>query len=645
MNAKSRFWWVLLPITVVTGVLSCALYFDWFWLLYSGFGWDWHYTTVSAESWLRLIPFALALGLYCVVGFWIHRRQSSWLIVWSICMGAVVTTSALATYGNPIEQLIERTVSENASGAFRVSMAFDSAIAGVRQWPALVNQPALATIRHMRLSPPGLPALYAWLGERLGEDSGFVTFSADLVRSDFCDQPAILGASNAQLATIWLGILSPLWLSLTVIPLYDIVRQLGKSRQTAGLVVMLWAFVPSVNAFVATHNTILPLLTTLSVAAFVRGQHGKSRTQFVLANIIAGLLCFATFTLTISTVPLLLLYGLLALGFVARQHTPLSLEFWRTAIVTGFVFGMGLLLGIVLWYWLAGYHLWTLLPDIMALHMDLERAYRVWILLHAREILIFFGVPFTLLWLVDAVQRPLGRSGVIGRMTLITLLILLISGTAQGEVARVWMFFMPLMLIPIGLLLAQQTAYQRGVFFALQAVWLFVMTLTLRPTLTYQPLPKPYAAVQLPDQLTTPPVPVDARFGDVLTLNWQQSTFVQDDNQLVLRLGWNRPMAVTDSFLFSILAIDPTGKMIETTTWLPFDYQYPTSCWHRADEDVVVDEIRLDLPSDIVAGEWWVSLSAFTYDDETGSPSYLPVTTARGVDPQQIGIGPIAVKE
>lgn len=633
-------------LTIITIGLGTALYFNWIPLLQQGYGWDWHYRAPTWRAWVALWPFFASTLVYIGGCWWLRRRSAVVFLSWIVLAGSVVCVAVLAAYGNPLHLLYERTVSANASGAFQIGIDFDSLLAGVRAWPETIAGARYEAYRHMRLSPPGLPAVY-WMTGRIME--GFPPLSAALgadIRSFLCDLPHLTRLTDAQLSATLFGILSPLWAMLTVVPLYDMVGHVNgeSTKQAARLAAAVWLFVPAVGAFMGSHNTVLPLLAILALAAFVRGWNASTTRRSAVWFASAGFMTFLCIVMNISMILLVMFCGWLTLLWVARDDHVRSVAYWRTSIAVGAQFGMGLALGIGLYRLLATHHLWELLPSIMNRHLGLERPYGPWLALHTRDMFLFFGLPFFLVWLYGCWVMPEGKARGWARGLLITLFILIISGTVRGEVGRVLMFFMPAMLLPVAhVLLRFFSRRQIAGIIGMQVFWLVVGFVVLRPILTFQPLPPAYNAVRYAPPADVPAVPVFARFGDEFVLQWYQAEFDAGTNRATVHFGWEPLRQISDSHLFSVLLVARDGTVGERQTWLPLDYQYPTTCWHRVQAEAVVDRITLFLPEGAAAGEWWISLSAFTLDGEN-QPHYLSVRTPDGsVDEQQIGIGPIAV--
>jgi len=641
---KRRIYFVFL--TILTIGLGVALYFNWIPLLQEGFGWGWHYRAPRWKTWVALWPFFISITVYIVGAWWLRRRSPVAFLIWIVLAGSLVCLAVLDTYGNPLHLLYERTVSANASGAFRIGIEFDSLLAGLSAWPETIAGENYADHRHMRLSPPGLPAVY-WMTGRIMEEFPAASLAVGTdMRSFFCDIPQLTKLTDPQLSATLFGILSPLWAMLTAVPLYDMVRRVNaeKAEAAARFAAVAWLFVPAVAAFMGSHNTVLPLLATLALAAFVRGWNATRKRRAAVWFVSAGFMTFFCLSMNISMIPLVLFCGWLTLLWAARDDQVRSVTYWRKSITIGALFGLGLALGTGLYRLLTGHYLWELLPTIMDLHLSLYRPYLPWTALNIRDMFLFFGLPFFMVWLYGCWVLPEGKVRSWARCLLITLFIMIISGTARGEVGRVWMFFMPAMLLPVAYVLLR--FFSRGEIagiVALQTFWLVVGFVVLRPTLSFQPLPPGYEDVRYETPVDVTVVPVFARFNDEFVLQWYQAEYDVGTNQVTVNLGWEPLRQMSDSYLFSALLVSSDGTVGEQRTWLPLDYRYPTTCWHHVQPETVIDRVTLSLPESAPAGEWWISLSAFALYDEN-EPVYLPVHLPDGsIDEYQIGIGPVAV--
>jgi hypothetical protein len=95
-------------------------------------------------------------------------------------------------------------------------------------------------------------------------------------------------------------------------------------------------------------------------------------------------------------------------------------------------------------------------------------------------------------------------------------------------------------------------------------------------------------------------------------------------------------------YWFAVLPVAPDGSTpIEAFVWQPNATRYPTTCWQP--DQIVGDSIKLSLPENAPAGDWWLSLVAFP--DDADPMNRLTITLPNGTQDTQIGLGPVKVEE
>src|SRR5207244_4244930 len=82
-------------------------------------------------------------------------------------------------------------------------------------------------------------------------------------------------------------------------------------------------------------------------------------------------------------------------------------------------------------------------------HLELERPYLPWVFLHLYDLALFIGFPLVTLAVAATVKslRTLRSLDPLAGALALTLILLALSGTARGETGRVWLFFVPYILI------------------------------------------------------------------------------------------------------------------------------------------------------------------------------------------------------
>jgi len=284
-----------------------------------------------------------------------------------------------------------------------------------------------------------------------------------------------------------------------------------------------------------------------------------------------------------------------------------------------------------------------LLRAAMNAHLALDRPYLPWLWLHFWEWALFVGVPLVLIWLTNMAKYARDSEAqrrILPITLLLTMALLLLSGTARGETGRVWLFFAPFLLIAaadtVSTDIEKPQSGTGSAWLAIaigQAAILVVLAMTWAvidaPDITPRPTP--------PGGLATTR-PANANFMDSLWLvSWDAET---GNNAITLKLDWQALQQVTMPYWFSALLVTPDGSPVaESVVWQPLDTHYPTTCWTA--NEWVGDTVTISLPHNAPAGDWWISLAAFANTEHP--EDRLPVTLADGAQDTQVGLGPVMV--
>lgn len=638
---------VSLAIIGISLAISLALTLDLVPFLRGGFGWRWPYVPLDKSSTTRMLPAVAFLFLY-VWGLGKLRDRAAYIyLLWVFGWSILLSVALLYVQGNPFYLLYTRTVSNLTTGAYTVGARFDSGLELLRAWPDLMMGGGLSGHSHMTLSPPSWPMLYTLAARLLSRFPAVSDTVGMSLRPLQCDDAAIMSHSNAQIASAWLGVLAPVWLALSILPLYVIGREID-GRKLARLSLAWFPIVPAASLFAGTLNSIFPLMATTAIALHVIGLK-RFATRKWLARFmvfISGLLTGICLTISFVFVPLILLLALVSLTLYMPAWAQPRTGNIRRALMVGFFYGIGILVILLAYRLMAGYHLHELLPIALDSHFELERPYLPWLWLHVWDVALFLGLPAAGFFLLSLRVLPSGTQ--LRQLALaiaLTLVIMTLSGTARGETGRVWMYFMPTMLLATAGSLERLPKTISRMAFLSQLLYFLLLAAVLRPVGSGLTPPPDYHDVRATVVPDSPFIPVNAVFSDQLTLIDFQSTFDRDTERLTIFLRWRAQRQMDLSYLFSILAINPDGQVAEVVEWLPLDFQYPTTCWlpEQTATEPVTDVVAIDLTGRADDGDWWLSLSVFQYEEGSG-PIYLSVTQANGiVDPKQIGIGPVPI--
>ncbi len=639
-NLRSR---PLLLIIVLSLFWAFLLAVDWLPGLRGGYGWRWPYAILADLS--RLLPLLAGVIIYLVVADGLRRRERvGWLLVWAM-MGTIgLTLAALFVTNDPFFELYTVVVSGETGGWHYAAARIDDMGATLRHWPQFMRDSEWFS-SHMSISPPGMVLVYYGVNEVLAQWTAVSDQLAPILRAAQCHNYRINDYSNAQFASSWLGILMPLWSSLTCWPLYA----LGKAmfgRPTALWAVFWWPLIPAVLMFSPSPNTVFPFWATAVVALLVWGLWHNRPVWVFAAGTLLSLLTF----MTMAFLPLGLLAGVLALGFYVGRHrltdAPALIAIrWHWPVVMGMWFGLGLLLVWVVYYLFYGVTFVQIFQSAMLTHFELERPYLPWLFLHSYDYFIFTGWPLVLLagwgvWMVwqrwrDAQTLTVGELFILAVFLSFTLLIL--SGTLRGETGRILLYYTPFLLLMAahGLVrYREETAVQDGRLLTLtQVVLLLVMVAFLRVGGSDFNVRPPAAAPPLTQQPPEPIVPTAVFLGDALQLQAfaGQVLPTAEGGLLKLWLYWHSTGQVDQPYWLSFIPVNGGQAAMQATLLQPFDLQYPTTCWRPGES--FWQQVEIPLFTARAEDDWWVSFSLV--DGLTGQKMTILQT-----EDDQVGLGP-----
>jgi hypothetical protein len=447
-----------------------------------------------------------------------------------------------------------------------------------------------------------------------------------------------------MLASAWLGILTPIWASLTVFPLYWLGRQVY-GEKTGRLGVLWWPLVPSLLMFTPYPSTSFPVLSVLAVALFVRGLIARQSGWFVASGFVLSIFTFMTF----SSLPMIPLLGILTLLVYWLQRMRWQLAWWWPLSVGCYV-TLGLASVWVLYGLISGVPAWDVFRASLNAQNVLDRPYLPWVFLQFNDFAMFTGWPLILLALVGtgyAVREV--RKGAAASLDIafaltlaLAVLALDLAGIVRGENGRIWLFLSPfLVLIAAGALkpIDRRSAW---LFTATEALIVLAMVSSLHVIdsgLDKRPADPP----SLAQQSKTPTLPGGEILGaGALRLNsFSGQVDMQPDSKgrpqptLNLWLAWESLGQVDRPYYLALIPVSPDGKPLQATLIQPFDGKYPVTCWSPAN-GVIHEQLAIPLNGADPKGDWWVSLSLI--DGRNGYKP--PVSLPDGSTDVQVGIGP-----
>lgn len=616
-TVRTCYVWLIVPVTI-TLAWSLSLIADVMPALRGPLEWRWPYELASDPG--RIAISGLIFAVYLAVAFWLlrrawactggRRRRWVWaIVVWALA-GTPLIQAAIIYLRHPdvLRELFERTVSLHSGGYFSAVAEVEDINEYLRRFPALMPDFPIHPKRH----PPGIPLMFWLVRQAFALVPGLARQVALPLRGFQCDNLWLQYLNDPQIASAWASMALPALAGLTVLPLYRLGHRLLDQR-LAMVAVVLYPLTLSVGLFVTMWDQFIPLFAVLGLLWFVRGLEDRRLIFVLMAGLAISLGTFFNLGVIIG-LAILGFYGL----FWHAAHRPLDL---KRMVMEGITFAAGLA-GVWAIYWL----FWTVtVLDIwqvaMSFHLKMDRSYWLWVFYHLYDFLIFLGIPLVYLLGVALWQALRDRSGKpIHLLTLafcLGLLVIDLSGTARGEVARVWLFLVPWALLISVQALGTQAFSKNpasGPTFAiiiLLALQLFAAAVSLRVIHTrYKDRPRLAPTVEaLPAQAQ----PVSARFDEGIELvGYRVETLPEPSPAISLTLYWRTDTRIGWPWtVFRHVVAD--GQLVGQYDSHPAQDTWPTTCWQP--EEIVVDSQVIPL------NVRWLdeaTLRVGFYDAETG---------------------------
>jgi hypothetical protein len=397
----------------------------------------------------------VALGFKALASRSSRSAESAWVIgLLAAAIAVQVIIPAGAAPGYDLTKWAAANYLPGSAGYFKVARQ-----QAVRDpWKFLADYPQWIRDQdslHIGTHPPGLivvqcvligvmerqPSLASFLLDHMPRavDQGFRVFTER-------DPQPLTGADRAALyATALLTLLA---CAGTVVPLYLLAR-VALGAPAAWATAALWPLAPAANLFQPVADAAYPLLSTsaLALAAWAARSQMRSGWPAFAGNLLAiasGTVMALGMFFTLAFLPV----GLIVALVVCFQQ-PAS---WRSRALLILAIGLGFTTIVLCGWAVVGANPFVIgswnLYHHARFYDDYPRTYRLWLVVNPVELAIALGLP-SVVWCLVALLAPRGMPLVVW-LTLLVLVLTNLTGRNMGEVARLWMLYMPPLLVGAG---------------------------------------------------------------------------------------------------------------------------------------------------------------------------------------------------
>ena len=390
---------------------------------------------------------------------WLARRERAaacGLVGAAIALGLLLPPALLAREGNgALRTLLARTSSFSVTSYHTAALSDEARdpIAFVRRHAELLPQLAL-TAKHAATHPVGpvllfrasIAACESWPGLTRA-----LLAAAGVPEREFALPPTRPARAGALLGALALGLCA----ALTAWPLAALAEALGLTPLAAARAALLWVLLPAPALVAPRFDAAIALPLTAFAALVFRA--ARSGRLVVLPALLAGVCAGLALLLSYGAAAFLALAGLAAgaaLAAASHEERTRRLAALAAALLASAAVAVAIAFGIPA---AVGGHPFAALRTALAIHREAyttPRSYRLWLLFDGIDFAALFGVGLAFLAAAAAVgaARQLRPRATAPRRALFALALLLgvallvVSGATRGEVGRLWIPLMPLVL-------------------------------------------------------------------------------------------------------------------------------------------------------------------------------------------------------
>ncbi len=609
--------WVLAGITAVTLLFIWAMAANVHPALRGPDEWRWTYAIPGQP--LRHLPGALIVTIYVGLALWWGgkliktgpaRRNVTFFLLFCFIAVPIIQVGLLAGESpDVVEQLYFRTVSSGSSGFFSVGSIIDDPLDFLAHYPDLM--PTFPV--HPQRYPPGIPLLF--YASRMPLAAGGVgEWLGGYLRPYQCTDLTLMRISNEVMGTAVLQMLLPLFSALVLFPLFGLARR-TVGWGTAVWTVALYPLIPSFALWAGRWDQFFPLFTVTAWYFLVVGLTERRKLMLLLSGVVLALAFLLSFGLVVMLAPM----GLWALLWLAANRSD-----WRWQEVAGwgawFIAGIGLVW--VVYELLPGPGLLAIWRVSMSFHLGLARSYWLWLGYHLYDFGIFLGLPLALLCGFAFVYALVTARRALAPLPIafgLAILLLDLSGTARGEVARVWIF-----LTPFAVMTAVWGVQRLSAAYWPTALLMVLLVLQLLVFNTY------LRVVNTGLQQITPPKTVEylrqdggVEFGNRIELLHHEvkPQTIAPGEEATAQLLWQTTARLDTAYTVFNHLVNENGELVAQQDGMPQANNWPTTCWQPG--ITVADEHVIQTPSVIPPGTYHWLMGWYV----PGSGARLPVST------------------
>lgn len=403
------------------------------------------------------------------------ERKPLWLfLLTAVLLLFCLQFSILYFSRSGIGVLIHRIINPEINGYFTAALTVGSVPEFLRNY----NWVMLEFVYHAKAHPPGAILLFYYIHQLVALFPALGDWASQQIPNRDDVRVVWNTLSSSAKATVFVSaVIIPLLSSLSVIPLYYTAKMLYGVK-AAVRSVFLFLVIPSIMFFIPINDAFLHIFTITAFCLFVYGLQKNA----LWALFSAGVIMCIGILFNLSILPPLMLFFIFYLLHEREQiqHAP------GDVFVKGLFFAIGLFLPFIALFVYFDLNFIQVTQTIMHYVPDIHtRSYTIWIFYNLYDFFVFTGIPVALSYFA-AVKT--GVKSFIEKkwqtvdplLVAFTLMLLIVnfSGSIRAETGRIWIPYIPFVVLIVSGFLTKSSKIATKAFviiLLLQALQILVM--------------------------------------------------------------------------------------------------------------------------------------------------------------------------
>lgn len=404
--------------------------------------WPYYFVNTYQKIWaplLALIPFTLLFAYVEKKNFGKNKELFLLIILSLIVFLFQLSLIYFSRFGITI--LFRRLIDPGINGYFSTALKIDNIFNYFSSYSEIIY----TFDQHARGHPPGAVLTIKLLLEVFENFTRFAQLdfsSLNSLKVGWANHLWTPLSLSQKTASLFIPFLLHLFSALTIIPFFYLTKAIFKNKKVAFRSTFIYATIPSLSFFALTFDPIYAAFPILCLLTLIKGFEKNNKSLIFLSGLIFGIGLF----FSLSILPVLLGTFVFSLIFFKKNIDKVLKKI--------FIFTSGMLF-VFIFLFALGFNFFK--AYIAVIQNQAPRDYFLWTIYNPYDFFIFMGLATSCLFFI-ATWNIYRKKHIVNKIEekilvsfWVTFTILVVSGISRGEVGRIWITFMFIPVIFVGL--------------------------------------------------------------------------------------------------------------------------------------------------------------------------------------------------